>query len=1109
NFRIMGAGEPGNPTVSAPQDFDLPTFSATGVNLPFDDVLAIQDIYLDPLTNNDFLPSPPAPAPRLIATNDSTDLGTTSSEANFSSLTNTPVASIDRGVAASSPFPLGDPDAADVYRFTIVTEPGSTSGGIDVDVVVTLTPLGDTAAPDDFNALPCTTTTDQTANENLTFSVFDDDGNELLGPVDNSPAGGIETGTIRVNDFGTYFVTVELGAGPNTGLPQLYQVDVQIIDRRFDLGVSIGQWITRGESRHTFNTEAVSGRFGPVTYGRDGRAGEIFPVATNGHGVGAFYTLPRPDGGTGFFGSNQTIALIDSGHPFDGHSVFGGRQFDRLSWGTDFATGDALAGFENVNNRAVTGLVSRSTGTAGVAVGEVVTSGDGTGFQGVATQANMITASVARDLLGDPVGDRFSISEEAALFSILGLADPDQLRLVPGGSQLPAEPVDVILNTWGIFGDLRGDGRYALFFDWIASTYDIPIVSVAGGDTGAFNGNGFIRNISECEGAGGLVIGGLCRGYRSIYAPATAFNVVSVGSIAPAVNTFPVYAYPETEFAAADFESQIRGTPLAINPDTLLLDTVPAFTARGYADVFAFGAGGIASNTRPGIDIVAIGSGLVTRDFNIEIPPRPDEFDPCNYFAHGVTESLNIPWTSFVNDPDTGNLVVDTSADNTYVRTNGTNVSAAIVASTFALMREVAEANDLTTDPLVHRALFMNNARRAQHWSNVGALPGFAQDFLNGVEIRNPDPPVTITANVDGVPLDSFQGAGSLDARGALDNFILGYTFPAPTPAVVWPDYPEEPVFNASGITIDVPETDPTVPAVSVEIIPTNSGLTQNLVPDPLPSGGDSRDGVLNAGSPSRPPGDTTGGGARIPFKDGVGGGGPTGQPFTGGADPIDATDPVLRPVFEVQPMGWDHGMIGVSDNGQLRHLIYLIDARFLPGDTFEATLVWNRTVEFTGVDFSDPANVNFGTLSRLEFEDLALRLFEVDPTRELVDQLATADPLAFSDGTGTTVEKFIFNFPATFNGFAALVVTYDGNVYDPFNNLPDAEVEFGLAWRTYPAPNRPSDTDSIDMDPIQQFVRILLSYGSNFGSPGYDRLADVNSDGQINVSDFIAVLTR
>ncbi|MEM1166295.1 MAG: hypothetical protein AAGI30_08395 [Planctomycetota bacterium] len=457
-----------------------------------------------------------------------------------------------------------------------------------------------------------------------------------------------------------------------------------------------------------------------VAHGESFAPLSTFPPAGSTHARQRVLNALRPDGLNGYTGAGVRMGIIGTTHPVATHEAFGGRTIERIAYGTDVAAatsinsntgapvffGDQnppLPGFETVTSRVAysesaipTAALAMATGidVLGVDDGNPATN-PGRNFTGVAPGMELVSASVPRDLLGDLAGRRFRISEEAALFNLLAMAAPQFLNPggspVPGAESLPA-PVDVILNVWGDLGDLRGDGRLTLWHDWITDEFRVPIFASAGGNTGFPGDNGEPENDIDaiqgivlggfletiCPGGGGpeTGIGSPTLGFRTIVAPATGFNVISVGSVGLGTNSNSAYPYPA--FPETDPEAEVIAAPLDVDPDDLALDTIPQFSARGHLDTFLFGTGGTAFNARPGIDIVALGAGVMVREFATDIPPRPENFDPCDIIPTGntsrflgdepagwgnVTEfDLNIPWVDSTFDAN-GDGVDSTGED--------------------------------------------------------------------------------------------------------------------------------------------------------------------------------------------------------------------------------------------------------------------------------------------------------------------------------------------------------------------------------------------------------------------------------------------------------------
>ncbi|MCA9312394.1 MAG: lamin tail domain-containing protein, partial [Phycisphaerales bacterium] len=205
-------------------------------------------------------------------------------------------------------------------------------------------------------------------------------------------------------------------------------------------------------------------------------------------------------------------------------------------------------------------------------------------------------------------------------------------------------------------------------------------------------------------------------------------------------------------------------------------------------------------------------------------------------------------------------------------------------------------------------------------------------------------------------------------------------------------------------------------------------------------------------------------------------------------------------PEIGIQPVtfiGWDHAKLG-QVNGQ-GFIDYLIDSPLEEGEVIAVTLTWNRTVTVSDPDFSDPDNPTFGQLLELELEDLGVQLWRSDEFGNIFDENPEDLLVAGSNHAFDTVEHFQTTILRP--SFYVIRVFWGGTNYDLFANMSPADVEYALAWRVTPMPNR--------FFGFMELNRLLNAWGTSLGDEGYDRWVDVDYDFDVDFADLSALLER
>lgn len=813
----------------------------------------------------------------------------------------------------------------------------------------------------------------------------------------------------------------------------------------------------------------------------------------------------------GFFGANANIGIIDGEHLADLHDVFAGRTVPRVSW----------PGIQP----AATTAGTHATIVAGVASGAPIG-----GFEGLAPEASLASASVASTVFGDGT---FTVGKNALYFALMSLADATTASTVG----LPA-PASVIIATFGAGGrTLNGEDTISQAFDIVASQSQSTFV-IAAGNAGQTEGQSFANCIIQTPDPGGP--GSDYLGYRTIVPPGTAFNGIVVGGVG-----FVDPVESPAEFAEQSF-------------------VVAGLSSRGPVDSsLNINGGQDLIDRRSGIDVIAPATGntIIPQDFD---PTGGVPVDPCTYDGPRATTLLLLPSIDPGDDPDAP------ANPGSFQLAQGTSVAAAIVGGGVALLQDVGLSQDppLSIHPMVMKAIIMNGAEKLEGWTNRPLGPGVPQDQRDGFD-RNPqlqfDANAPLVYNLvfnTNTPLDRAQGAGVVNLRRSLENYFTGYAPAAP------------PQTQFDGPTIDPPETDPRVPTIRIPDEPMGTGgpgppgnRPEGLVSD---SDGEGTDPELpTALSVVRPMSDSEIENMRFeqrgrqpepdvlmarPMQAGPGGRGPdlknfnsnnpgglvtTGPqtPFTipslGDDDP-DTGPPTnngtpgtvelgfrpreIPPIF-VDPMGWDLANIdqrpirqftgGTLQDGFIDYVINvpLLAERpdpsnpggaVLPADQLTVTLTWQRTFTLTQINFSNPSAPIIGSLRSQELENLDLELFPCDSLGNVSNGTVA---VRSSISTFNTTEHIFTGIPLS--SLYLIRVRWRNTEYDVRTNLPLAEQVYGVAWRVDFSPR----AEALRPTGASDLVNVLNNFGGQVGNERYTIDSDVDLNGKVNWSDVMSVL--
>lgn len=1037
----------------------------------FDDIRAAHDLFGDRLDSNDSPAQPTfityAPNPRDNIFRFAPHLAQPSSFFALPALQPDGVArplqlSIDAG--DSDVFRVVLPDTVTIADFRVRVEPYPP---VDVEPPFTDGEFD----PNDGALGDCTPTTfnrTPISYQDLSFAIsaFDPFSNTFtpLIAINDTIAGEAEEVTIPVS-AGTLYLTVQGDptGGPDLPQTQLYNLTIEITTPQEETGLPF----TRLQA--TANVDAAKD--------------------------------------LGYFGAEARIGVIDGAHASDAHIVFSGRTIPRISW----------PGI----GEAVTTAGAHATSTAALAAG-----GAFLDFEGVAPEAELVSATVATELFPDGT---FAVGKNALYYALFALTSPTlaQAEGLDG-------PATVLLSTWGAGGRLlTGEDSVAQAYDAAAWMNQVPIVVAAGNNGLADRGfTGCALGVPvDAESPGQQYLGS-----RSVISPATAVNVISVGS-------------------TGEVDPEDPNIPLVLQDAEDLDQAVPGFSSRGPIDAADLDVGGtVSTNVRSGIDIVAPGTGVVALSPDFTPPDGTAVLNPCNYVGSTASSFVFVPTIESGDDPE-----APTNPE-AFELSQGTSVSAAIVAGSIALLQDLAadQTPALSTNPNVMKAVLLNGARKMRGWTNSGVGPGKPQDNRDGFNLNTN--PLTINVASTTNPLDFAQGAGVLDLERTIQNYLTGYPEVAPGEAIF------------EGPTIDPEATDVRVPTIRRPPAPGTGTISVVDAWLDEPGAGPAPDAAFEV-DPNFAPGDagsdlTATDGAAIehdvtardpdvlfgeplqtrPFVDQKQGRGPQGVtlpftprvPFTPpstnppGGGPGTPGGPPVGPgggtsgvapreidAIVVDPIGWDLGNIdqrvivttvgsaGTPD-GYIDYVINvpLLAARpdpanpgfELPADRITVTLCWQREIVLRELNFSNPSSPRIGIVDIAEFENLNLQLFVADANGN-----ATGAPVRQSVSTFSATEHIFTNVPLS--SLYLIRVRWAGpqSVYDLNNRRPLAEVPFAVAWRVDFSP-RPASLAATDLGDV---VSVLSSFGSRVGNSAYSMDVDRNYDGKVNFTDVTSVLSN
>lgn len=1002
--------------------------------------------------------------------------------------------------------------------------PGDPSLDIEMDVTVTVTPFGSTydSGPSIDGACGGASTSEVVADSvrDLRIAILDSDLNpiesfdcfsqagnpqplphDVFGWINEGDRGSAECFFTTLTHPGDYYVVIgSFGAG-TVDEPQLYSLEMSVGNKIFNNGIG-------------FDTVVLSS-------------------APNGLGVGPIVNLPEgstPSGQTVYRGSRARVGITEDKWPSLGHittKYLAGppplptQDFppQRIAWPGNSVSPPALGGVSSHATAAIACAVGNPVGTVSSA------------FVGPAFEAPWLAASVGiRN-----VGASFTVSREALLYGLFGLTDPETALAVG----LP-DTATVLTNSWGGSGDLRGDSVVSQAFDAVVYMTETPAVVSAGNE-------GAVDNTPQCGGLGGNSPGSLFRGSRTLAYPSTAFNTISVGM---AGKIFVPGEGPPV--------------PELLNPGGTPYELVEDHSSKGPADSYNFETRNTMFNSRPGIDLVSIGTGYLLKGENPSLasPPAPI----CSYTGHPSIIALSLP-TILPSEPDPDHPVPPN--DELFASAFGTSFSAPAVAGGIALLQDYAlsQTPPVKLHPAVIRAILDTAARPFPGWSNNGN-PAIPQDNRDG---RDPASNNDVVNRQSTQALDYAQGAGFADINRAMDilkgeysqDSLAGLVLGAPTTDVAITD-PDVATINTPPNEIQLirpiprtgavraPENDrvAALPKSPIEIADTIADSRRGIPENPIfsPQSDFSDPDIGRVG------GDKSAAGVqfsdRTPFK-------LPPSPNRPGAIPTGPPPVEIAPEdrIVVNPIGWDYAKLGqrvlrLPPRGNFQgggvpagYIDYFIAFAFDGvGDTISATLTWLRDVEMNVPDFSNIDDPRIGEIDKLALDNLDLELIQCDAIGNILDDHLFLGVIGQDDGgqiwafSRSELNNVEHIFTKTVGvpdadddeiipaGFYVLRVRwvegngFTGKEYDLFNNTAPADVKYGLAWRVSPTgtensggdkilTSRASGSLSVYSQRMRVFQMFINAFGKTSNDPDFNPAFDVNHDGAVDVRDFNPIL--
>lgn len=743
-------------------------------------------------------------------------------------------------------------------------------------------------------------------------------------------------------------------------------------------------------------------------------------------GVGPLLTLILTPTEQMLTGSRSIVGLIDGYLPLSSHEVF-----------DDGAGGSRVAleivagrGEGDPTNPVEVALRTRATGILSCS------SGNGTPrfppealARGVAFTSRMYAASVA---LAPSVGNTYVLNYPGLIASMLIMADP-----ATGQNFALTEQADVIVTALATLGDYEGEGDVSRVHDAIASMFGTTLIC----PTGDFGMGPFPPTMPELQ-------------FRTVGAPATAFNTISVGG----TDITPPPPDPvDMTFTDGNAVEQFRYARVWPRSGKGRTD------ARDYRQRDPTQPGGfrILQNVRMGPEILApadrlrtgtaIGEATYSRDPNLPDPQEP-------------------------GFPQEG------------PGTNGTAAAAGIVAGGVALLQDAYKAIRASAagqsvfqhwqpyprmNNTVVKALLLNSAKKSGIWTNQGN------------QGPNSSPPLPATIQ----PLDTTEGAGQLNLTNLFQNFQGRQGDGVFTPPLL--------------ATLDPEITDPLIPIIRDPFeVSTNPGGTDG-------GSGGGNDPPLGGFRPDPPLGQRPfpppGAGPFVPEPIGR----PPGQPPN---PPPPSNQLTISGAIPVHSIGWDWGRIGTGS------IDYACLEAANPQSVFTATLCWNRTETLTFPPVTPTSgfpNIPVDAMETvLELEDLNLRVYLHDGTGGERFQVGSSRS---EWGVIEHVYLNNNNMPPGGLPMVRVQWRLNRYNAHPSFSVPVADTQYGVAWNLVQGANTtggnqppgtpssalPGDLNSDGHVNIGDLSVVLSVYGSA------DPHGDANFDGVVNFLDLMIVLSN
>lgn len=617
--------------------------------------------------------------------------------------------------------------------------------------------------------------------------------------------------------------------------------------------------------------------------------------------------------------------------------------------------------------------------------------------------------------------------------------------------EIPQRP-DVIVSGWwsGSAGDSSGDGFVAKLHDAITHMFGTVLIAPTGDDGGfAFPPD---SDIDRPE-------------FFTVGIPAGAFNVIGVGGTE--VNTEGAGFFTEYEniyAASGRGELDFRNYASFEGPDQ----------PGGYT---------LQERSRYGVDFLVPAQAL-----RLPVSEFGDlDFDIAPTYPYSRGDEIP--------EPDDDQMGQYFGSDSTLFAAGIAGGVATLVQDAYRALAERRDAGDQTLPlevlawpqdrefipGMVMRAILCTAADGSTNWTNQG------EQGQSGAEVE------AFTTQ----PVDLTEGTGLLSMR-KLYHIINGSVAD-----------PTDPNSLPRPSTMDVPITRGDVPLARLGTFGVNTPLISGGAKTGVASG-PSEEGPHRSffggedpdlGDPGSNPGASEGESGREPvFPDNR----PRRPPQF--VTPTSPGQQFITSAIPVNAIGWDHGNMGVGD------LDYEINELTSPGQSFTATLCWNRELEVNFPEITPEclAAGNCGVFgfpfseTSLKFDDLDLEVWLSDGAGEPTIQIGASES-QFDNREHVVIEQLFFTTRILIR------IAHQEMIYDAYRNNYAGDVPFGLSWFLsaaqedlfQAASGRPGDLNADGAVDFSDLNIVLQGFGTT------QRSADANGDGVVDFADLNLVLAN